>query len=195
MRNDSIIRYSQLPAPSKKGVADTVKYIYNNTFVEPYRRSVQDGQLTEVQPQTFVAIADIPIQHVVLYRKTKEKVYTYTKENAPLRLSHQLTYSFDTSLTAPHQIAHSFWVDKIQVIQIGELTKVYGLFQKGQPNALYTVEKRPAPDKTIDLAIVLGAVGLTGILIRAEEDMFSGMTIGLNVFARFYRAIVAVGTT
>ena len=87
MRNDSIIRYNQLPAPSKEGVADTVKYIYNNTFIEPYRRSVRAGQLTEVQPQTFVAIADIPIQHVVLYRKTKEKIYTYTKENAPLRLS------------------------------------------------------------------------------------------------------------
>lgn len=142
--NGTKTAYSQLP---KGTTTDTVHYVYQNTFVEPYRVTAHNNQRTEIAPQMYVAMADIPIQQPVLHRKTKESLFTYTQANAPLQLKHQLAYLTDNNLTNPQIVAHSFWIDKIEVVRIGKLTRLYGPLKRGQPNALYAVEKRPAPGR------------------------------------------------
>ena len=116
-----------------------------------------------------MAVADFPIQQMVLHKKTKEKLFTYTKANSPLRVGQQLTYSFDKTGTNTHRIEHSFWVDKIQVVGSGELTKLYGSLQKGQPNALYAVENRIAPGRAIAITLVT-ATGIIVIIGKIVED-------------------------
>lgn len=174
-RNDTKMLYSQLPPFTKKEYIDTVRYVYRNAFVEPYRITARANLPTEIPSQTYVAIADFPIQQVVLNAKTKDKVFTYTKENSPLRVGQQLTYSFDKTLANARSVEHSFWVDKIQVVGVGELTKLYGSLKKGQPNALYAVEKRPAPGRTAILAVGIVA-GASGAVIIMLTNALNGLT-------------------
>lgn len=137
------------------------------------------SRLAEIPSQTYVAIADFPIQQMVLHPKTKEQVLTYTKENSPLRVGQQLAYSFDQTLTNPHLVDHSFWVDKIQVVGINKLTKLYGSLGKGRPNALYAVEKRFAPGQSVILGVVIaaGTIGVTLYLLGNFSSGFGGWTI------------------
>ena len=176
VRNGTKTLYSQLPPLPKRASADTVRYTYQNLTAEPYRATARANPLTEIPSQTYVAIADFPIQLVVLSAKTKENLFTYTKENSPLRFSQQLAYSFDKALTNARLVEHAFWVDKIQVLGINKLTKLYGSLKKGRPNALYAVEKRPAPAQTAILAVGIVA-GATGAVIIILKDAFSGIGV------------------
>ncbi|GAB2602202.1 hypothetical protein [Spirosoma areae] len=159
MRNDAKIAYSQLPALPKRTAIDTVRYMYQNTLVEPYRATARANPLTELAPQTFAAIADFPIQQPVEHKKTKEKLFTYTKENSPLRFGQQLAYSLTKTRSDAHQIDHSFWVNKVEVVRTDELIRRYGSRQKGRPNALYTVETRPATLRTVAVTFGIISVG------------------------------------
>ena len=158
MRNDTAVSYSQLPPLPKRAYADTVRYVYRSGYVEPYRMTARANRVAEIPSQTYIAIADFPIGQAVLHKKTKQKNFTYTKESSPLRVGQQLTYSFDTAGTNAHTIAHSFWVNQIQVVGISELTSLFGSRATGQPNALYTVESRPAEGRTV--LLVVGIVGV-----------------------------------
>lgn len=177
LRNDSSLSYSQLPPLAKPAAADTVHYFYHNLLAQPYRRTARGNQFTEVPPQAFVAIADLPIQQTVLHKKTNQKLFTYTKQNSPLRISQQLAYSLDKTGKNTHQIEHSFWVDTIQVVRYEQLTRLYGSLHKGQPNALYAVEERTAHGKTAIVGVVITA-GLAGVFLLTVQDMFSGFTMG-----------------
>ncbi len=177
LRNDSLTSYSQLPPLAKHATADTVHYFYQNLLAQPYRGTARGNQFTEVPPQAFVAIADLPIQQTVQHKKTKEKLFTYTKKNSPLRIRQQLVYSLDKAGTNTHRIEHSFWIDTIQVVRYEQLARLYGSLQKGQPNALYAVEKHTAHGKTAIAGVVVTA-GLAGVFLLALQDMFSGFTMG-----------------
>ena len=175
VRNDVKTFYSQLPTLRRKASADTAHYIYQNTHVMPYRESARSNRLTEIPPRTFVAIADFPLQQVVLQARTKEKVFTYTRENSPLRLEQQLTYSLDKALTTSHVMAHSFWVDQIQVMRVSEFSKLYGSSGKIQPNALYAVENRVATARAVVITGVITAAIVTGgifIITDITESLF-----------------------
>ncbi len=176
VRNSVKTLYSQLPPLAKRSNTDTVRYTYQTMRAEPYRTTARANPLTEIPSQTYVAIADFPINQVVLNAKAQKKIFTYTKENSPLRLSQQLAYSFDKILINTRLIEHSFWVNKIQVVSYGELMKVYGSLKTGQPNALYVVEKRPAPAQTAILAVGIVA-GTTGAVLIVLENMLSGFTL------------------
>ena len=159
IRNDTTLSYSQLPPLPKRAYADTVRYVYRSGYVEPYRMTARANRLAEIPSQTFVAIADFPIQQAVLHQKTNQKNFTYTKEDSPLRVGQQLTYSFDKERTTAHSIAHSFWVNQIQLVGISELTRLYGSRAKGLPNALYTVESRPKEGSTVILGVGIALGG------------------------------------
>ncbi|GAB4038232.1 hypothetical protein [Spirosoma jeollabukense] len=176
VRNGNKTSYSQLATLPGKAPADTVRYFYQNMRAEPYRTTARANPLTEIPPQTYVAIADFPIQEAVLHVKTKEKHFAYTMENSPLRVGQALTYSFDKTMTDAHQIEHSFWVDNVEVLRIGQLTKAYGSLQKGKPDAMYAVEKRSAPGRTVILGVVITA-GAVGALLLLLQEMLSGLTL------------------
>lgn len=176
VRNDNKTSYSQLFTLPGKASADTVRYSYQNMPAEPYRTTARANRLTEIPPKTYVAIADFPIQEAIVHAKTKEKVFSYTIENSPLRVGQALTYSFDKTMTDTHQIEHSFWVDKVEVLRIGQLTKAYGSLQKGKPNAMYAIEKRSAPGQTIILSVVIVA-GTVGASLLLLQSMFSNFTL------------------
>jgi hypothetical protein len=178
MRNDNTIPYTQLPPPAEgaEAAADTVRYFYQHLPAEPYRRTARGNQFTEVPPHAIVAIADFPIQQTVLHKNTKEKLVTYTKQNSPLRVGQQLTYSLDKTGTNPHRIEHSFWVDTIQVMRSDDLPKLYGSLQKGQPNAFYSVEHRVAGARAviITLAVTTGVI----MILRPIVNSSIGSAIG-----------------
>lgn len=178
VRNGTKTKYTQLPPLPKRVSADTVHYVYRNAIMEPYRMTARADRLAEIPSQTYVAIADFPIQQVVLNAKTKEKEFTYTKENSPLRVGQQVAYSFNKNLTDLHLVEHAFWVNKIQVLRVGELTRLYGSLGKGRPNALYAVEKRAAPAQTL-VAVGVIAAGTVGVIFIMLKDMFSGIGVGL----------------
>lgn len=173
MRNDTAVSYSQLPPLPKRAFADTVRYVYRSGYVEPYRMTARANRVAEIPSQTFVAIADFPIGQVVLHKKTKENEFTYTKGNSPLRVGQQLTYSFDTAGTTTHTLAHSFWVDRIQVVGSSELTRLFGSRKTGRPNALYTVESRPEEGRTVILGVGITAVSVYMIAIAIENALNS----------------------
>lgn len=177
IRNDTTVSYSQLPPLPKRASTDTVRYMYRSEYVEPYRMTARANRVAEIPSQTFVAVADFPIQQAVLDKKTNQKNFTYTKENSPLRLGQQLTYSFDKEGTNAHTLAHSFWVNQIQVVGISELTRLFGSRKTGQPNALYTVESRPEEGRTVILGVGIalgGSILVTYILLKA---LFSNLFI------------------
>ena len=99
MRNGVKTVYTQLSSLSGKTLKDTVRYTYQNTYVEPYRLTARAGLFAEIPPKTIVAIADFPIQQVVLHKKTKEKLFLFSQENSPLRFGQELHYSFNSNLT------------------------------------------------------------------------------------------------
>ncbi|GAB2524432.1 hypothetical protein [Spirosoma aerophilum] len=168
-RNGVTTMYSQLPQP-KSRFADTARYTYRSEKVEPYRLTAQGTTLTEIPPERYVAIADFPIQHTIQPVDANTKVFSYTKSNSPLRLRQQLVYSFDKSLTNGQRIDNTFWVDKISLLRHGELMKAYGSLQKGQPGALYAIEKRPAPGGTIALVVATTAA-LAGVVLVALSQL------------------------
>ena len=176
VRNGNKTFYSQLATLPGKVPTDTVRYSYQNMLAEPYRTSARTNRITEIPPQAYVAIADFPIQESIIHAKTKEKVFAYTMENSPLRVGQVLTYSFDKAMTDTHQIEHSFWVDKVEVVRIGQLTKAYGSLQKGKPDAMYAIEKRSAPAQSIVLGVVIvaGTIGASFLLL---QSMFSNFTL------------------
>ena len=173
VRNDSITAYTQLPPLPKKGFTDIAHYTYQNAVMQPFRMTARANRLTEIPAQRFVAIADFPIRQVLLHAKTKEKLFTYTKENSPLRVGQRLAYSFDKSLTDAHLIEHSFWVNKIQVLQDGEMTRLYGPLWKGQPNSLYVAEKPPVSAATIVFVTAASVVG--SVLALSNMSFGAGM--------------------
>jgi hypothetical protein len=176
VRNDSKTPYSQLPVFSGRAFKDTVRYIYQNSHVEPYRMSARNNSILELPSQTYVAIADFPIQQTVSKSRTKEKVFSYTKETTPLRFGQRLTYSFEQTLATPHQIEHAFWVNQIQVVREGQLVRQYGSLEKGQPTALYAVEKRLAGGRIIVITLASVAVSYI-IIIESLKDAFSGLVL------------------
>lgn len=176
VRNDNKTAYSQLATGPGKVPADTVRYFYQNRLAEPYRTTARANRQTEIPPQAYVAIADFPIQDAIVHAKTKEKVFVYTMENSPLRVGQALAYSFDKAMTDGHRMENSFWVDKVEVVRIGQLTKAYGSLQKGKPDAMYAVEKRSAPGRTVVLGVVITA-GAIGASILLLQNMFSGLTL------------------
>lgn len=176
VRNGNKTSYSQLATLLGKAPVDTVRYSYQNRLAEPYRTTARANRLTEIPPKTYVAIADFPIHEAIIHAKTKEKHFSYTMENSPLRVGQALTYSFDKTMTDAHQIEHSFWVDKVEVVRIGELTKAYGSLQKGKPDAMYAVEKRSAPGQTIILGVVITA-GTVGAAVLLLHSMLSRLTL------------------
>ncbi|WP_018619245.1 hypothetical protein [Spirosoma luteum] len=175
-RNDTTLSYSQLPPLPKRAYADTVRYVYRSGYVEPYRMTARANRVAEIPSQTFVAIADFPIQQAVLHQKTNQKNFTYTKENSPLRVGQQLCYSFDKEGTNAHSIAHSFWVNQIQVVGISELTRLFGSRKTGQPNALYTVESRPEEGRTVLLGLGVVSVSIY-MVMKGIESAFSSISI------------------
>ena len=175
IRNDTKTRYSQLPSLGKQAYADTVVYTYQHIRAEPYRTTARNNPFTELPSQAYVAIADFPIQQVVLHAKAKERSFSYTKENSPLQFGQQLAYSPAKTSADIRFVEHTFWVNKIQLVGGRELTKQYGSRQKGQPISLYTVEKRPAPAQTAVLtAGIIAATWAASILLL--KDLFSGFT-------------------
>lgn len=178
VRNGTKTGYTQLPPLPKRALADTVHYVYRNAIMEPYRMTARANRLAEIPSRTYVAIADFPIQQLVLHPKTKEKVFTYSKENSPLRIGQQLAYSFNKTLTDAHLVEHSFWVNKIQVVRFSELSRLYGSLGKGRPNALYAVEERFAPAQSVVLGVVIAA-GTVGVTLLALQDLFSGIGGGI----------------
>jgi hypothetical protein len=176
IRNSNTIQYSQLPPLPQNTRVDPVLYTDRDLTQSPYLMTARGSQLAEIPSETYVAIADFPIEQLVINRKTKQRVFDYTRENSPLRIGQQLVYALDKDRTNTFHIDHSFWVDKIQVMATGELVKLFGSPKQGQPNALYVIERRPAPVATVVVTLTL----LTGaglLLHTMMQDMFSGITL------------------
>ena len=138
----------------------------------PYRITARESRQIDIPAQTWIAVADFPLQQVPLPTRPQAKDMDFNKGNSPLQVSQQLVYSFHKNLTDGHVIEHSFWVDKVQVMRVGELTRSYG---RGKPNALYAVEKRPAPGGTIAVvAVTIAAV--SWIVIYQLNHLFDGFS-------------------
>ncbi|MBD2701200.1 hypothetical protein IC229_11175 [Spirosoma sp. BT702] len=176
IRNDTKIVYSPLALVSKKAYVDTVRYTYQNAHVEPLRVTARGVKQMVIPAKTLYAIADLPLGQAVQYPKTDKKVFNFTKENSPLRLTHQIAYTFDPTLANEQSVEHSFWLSSLAVVRNGELIRQYGSLEKGQPNAFYVVEKRPSTPKTIVLAVTTIAAG-TGIMLLILDNMLKSLTL------------------
>lgn len=160
--------YSQLASLSKSASVDTFKYVYKHNRLEPLRISARISPIAPVPPEGTLAaaIADFSLQQTVLHPNTTDTLFVYSAENTPVRVMHQICYSFNEALTDLHQIDHSFWVNNIRVIRQGKLVRVYGSAKMGPSNAYYVKEKRLAPLQTI--ALLFGTVGVPiGLMIHA----------------------------
>lgn len=161
--------YTQLPTLPKRRATDSFQYAYRDTILIPFEATARANRLARIPARTYVAIADFPIQQVVLHKETREKSFAFTKENSPLQVGQQLAYSFDESLTNTSLIDHSFWIDKIQVLRTGELNKSYGPLDKGQPNALYAVEQRVATGRVIVITLAATTGGVLVIMNMIQQ--------------------------
>ncbi|GAB3960711.1 hypothetical protein GCM10028805_58510 [Spirosoma harenae] len=165
--------YSQLPSPTKLSV-DKTQYVYKGTFVEPYRYTAYGNPFSEIQPQTFVAIADIPIQQAIEHKKTKEKQFEYTQASSPFKLEHQLAYSLNKSLVNTQCVSNQFWVGQIQVLRSNALAKTYGPLEKGAPNALYAVEKR---GDFVRIVVIAAAISIVTYKITMDNLFKGGISL------------------
>lgn len=162
--NEVKTAYSQLPATSASTPPDQHPYVYRHNRIEPLRISARSGPVAQVPAEASVAVADFLIQQPVLHPNTKDTLFTYSAENSPLRLTHQISYSFNEALADPQQIRHSFWLKEIHVMEKSKITSFYGSLALGSSNAIYSVERRKDPDVD-DILIGVGALGAVGVVI------------------------------
>lgn len=137
--NGSISLYSQLSEKPGNVPADDVLYTYQNASVKPLPLTAQTNRVAQVPPHMYMAVADFLINYAQQYTHTAGKFYTYTKENTPLQVDHQLAYSLNDTLTDTRIIAHSFWAESIHAVKKDDVASFYGTRKYGQPNALYAL--------------------------------------------------------
>lgn len=142
-RNGFVTVYSQLLESVRDVPTDAGQYVYQKAGVQPLRRTARTNRIAQIPSHMYVAVADFLINHVQEQTYPPGGIATYTKENSPLHLQHQLAYSFDGALTDTQLITHSFWADSIYAIGRTDITRLYGSLQYGQPNALYALRHQP----------------------------------------------------
>jgi hypothetical protein len=142
-RNGFVTVYSQLLESTGNVPADVGQYVYQKAGVQPLRRTARTNGIAQIPPHMYAAIADFLINHVQEQTYPAGDIATYTKENSPLRLQHQLAYSFNGALIETQLIKHSFWAESIYAIGRADITRLYGSLQYGQPNALYALRDQP----------------------------------------------------